>query len=84
MKPLFLKTVTILLYLNLKVAINSLHHFAFKKSLLFGYKLQDFLVLFPDVGGPLTKYVGGKNHLYVYIQGVPGGMCQTSAECSLR
>jgi len=22
-------------------------------------------------------------HKYIYIQGVPGGMCQTSGECSL-
>jgi len=21
-------------------------------------------------------------HIYIYIQGVPGGMCQTSGECS--
>ena len=22
-------------------------------------------------------------HIYIYIQGVPGGMCQTLGECSL-
>jgi len=28
-------------------------------------------------------YAGNNIYIYIYIQGVPGGMCQTSGECSL-
>jgi len=30
-----------------------------------------------------SKHVGVLTILYIYIQGVPGGMCQTSGGCSL-
>jgi hypothetical protein len=31
----------------------------------------------------VAKVVYGSWYIYIYIEGVPGGMCQTSGECSL-
>ena len=44
-------------------------------------------VLFSSNGNSYTynllQYLGSEICMYMYIQGVPGGMCQTSGECSL-
>ena len=48
-----------------------------------------FALMLPDENEQKVSYVSGLRYIYrvyiqgVYIQGVPGGMCQTSGECSL-
>ena len=35
------------------------------------------------VGWSSVRVAGSSTNIYIYIQGVPGGICQNSGECSI-
>ena len=52
-----------------------------ENSILVGYNKQLFHErnTINNSRAVILRYI----YIYIYIQGVPGGMCQTSGECSL-
>jgi hypothetical protein len=49
----------------------------------FSYYWKKIYGYLPATGNTIILKGAKKKNIYIYIQGVPGGMCQTSGESSL-